>query len=151
TGTRFNPPAPLQLPNVDGHPPGAQVEMYSFDHDLEEFVSIGLGTVSADGTVIRSNPGIGVIKAGWHCGSQPGGSGCAASCPICQGPNSDCSACAANDSDNRVLTQDEFNDCKKPICSNGQVVQVADPNDDPPDAIPNDCHKSTCAGPLAID
>jgi RHS repeat-associated protein len=70
-GARFDPPARLTLPNVDGHLPGAQVEMYSFDHDLEEFVAIGLGTVSEDATVVRSNPGVGVIKAGWHCGSQP--------------------------------------------------------------------------------
>ncbi len=60
----------LELPNVDAHAPGAQVEMYSFDHDLEEFVTIGLGTVNADGTRIVSNAGVGVIKAGWHCGSS---------------------------------------------------------------------------------
>lgn len=82
-GTTFDPPAPLTLPNVDGHLPGAQVEMYSYDHDLESFVAIGLGTVSADGTVIESNNGIGVIKAGWHCGSQPSGSGCTHNCPDC--------------------------------------------------------------------
>ena len=64
TGAKFDPPARLSLPNVDGHRPGAQVEMYSFDHDLEEFVAIGLGTVSEDGSVIRSNKGVGVIKAG---------------------------------------------------------------------------------------
>ena len=29
TGTRFDPPARLTLPNVDAHNPGAQVEMYS--------------------------------------------------------------------------------------------------------------------------
>ena len=76
TGTLFDPPARLTLPNVDGYAPGSQSEMYSFDHDLEEFVSIGLGTVSEDGTVIRSNPGVGVVKAGWHCGAaQPGGAG----------------------------------------------------------------------------
>ncbi len=82
-GTIFDPPAPLTLPNVDGHAPGAQVEMFSFDHDLEAFVTIGLGTVSADGSVIESNLGVGVIKAGWHCGSQPGGSGCLHDCPQC--------------------------------------------------------------------
>jgi hypothetical protein len=71
-GAKFDPPARLTLPNVDGHKPGAQAELYSYDHDLEEFVAIGLGTVSADGSVIRSNEGVGVIKAGWHCGSQPG-------------------------------------------------------------------------------
>ncbi len=83
TGTRFDAPARLSLPNVDGHAPGAQVEMYSYDHDLEEFVSIGVGSVTEDGSVIRSNPGVGVVKAGWHCGSQPGGSGTAANCPTC--------------------------------------------------------------------
>lgn len=74
-GTRFDPPAKLTLPNVDGHAPGAQVEMYSFDHDLEEFVAIGLGTVSDTGSVVESNIGVGVVKAGWHCGSQPDNSG----------------------------------------------------------------------------
>lgn len=86
-GAKFDPPARLTLPNVDGHKPGAQVEMYSYDHDLEEFVAIGLGTVSTDGSVIKSNDGVGVIKAGWHCGSQPSGSGCAysAECQTCSG------------------------------------------------------------------
>ncbi|NOS87545.1 MAG: hypothetical protein HOP34_03220, partial [Methylococcaceae bacterium] len=65
-GAKFDPPARLSLPNVDGHKPGAQVEMYSYDHDLEEFVAIGLGTVNAEGSVIKSNDGVGVIKAGWH-------------------------------------------------------------------------------------
>jgi RHS repeat-associated protein len=79
-GTRFYPPAKLTLPNVDGHTPGAQVEMYSFDHDLEEFVTIGLGTVTEDGALIASNTGVGVIKAGWHCGSPPGDDGDGGSC-----------------------------------------------------------------------
>lgn len=83
-GAKFDPPARLTLPNVDGHKPGAAVEMYSYDHDLEEFVAIGLGTVSTDGSIIKSNDGVGVIKAGWHCGSQPGGSGCAATPGECQ-------------------------------------------------------------------
>jgi hypothetical protein len=33
--------------------------MYSFNHDLEEFVSIGLGTVSDDDTMIKSDRRIG--------------------------------------------------------------------------------------------
>jgi RHS repeat-associated protein len=71
---------------VDAHTPGAQVEMFSYDHDLEEFVAIGLGTVADDGSVIRSNVGVGVIKAGWHCGAAPGGAG---SCNNnkCEGPS----------------------------------------------------------------
>ncbi len=62
---------------MSGHP---YVEMYSFDHDLEEFVAIGLGTVAEDGSIIKTNSGIGVIKAGWHCGSQPAGQGCTHIC-----------------------------------------------------------------------
>lgn len=64
-GARFDPPAPISFPNVNGSPPGAEVEIYSYDHDLDEFVSIGLGTVSSDGQVVESNPGVGIIKAGW--------------------------------------------------------------------------------------
>lgn len=74
-GTRFDPPAPLTIPNADGLPPGQKTDMYSYDHDLEQFISIGTGTVSEDGTEVRSDPGVGVIKAGWHCGGNPEGIG----------------------------------------------------------------------------
>ena len=80
TGAMFDPPAPLTVPNTDGHKIGAQVEMYSYDHDLEEFVSIGFGTVSDDGSVIESNTGVGVVKAGWHAPLPPADSGDTASC-----------------------------------------------------------------------
>lgn len=89
-GAKFDPPAQLQLPNVDGHAPGAEVEMYSYDHDLEDFVTIGWGTVTNDGKEIRSNIGVGVIKAGWHCGSQPQGGGCTHQC------KSECEVCDSN-------------------------------------------------------
>jgi hypothetical protein len=83
-GTLFNPPAQLTLPNVDGLAPRAMTEMYSYDHDLAAFVSIGTGTVSEDGAVIVSDPGVGVIKAGWHCGGNPNPTGSAGTCPTCQ-------------------------------------------------------------------
>ncbi|MDX2057713.1 MAG: carboxypeptidase regulatory-like domain-containing protein [Gemmatimonadales bacterium] len=78
-GAHFDPPAIFSLPNVDGLAPGTVTEMYSFDHDLGQFVSIGTGTVSPDGAVVRSDPGFGVVKAGWHWGApgQPGGQGAA--------------------------------------------------------------------------
>ncbi|ODS23863.1 hypothetical protein AB835_06435, partial [Candidatus Endobugula sertula] len=63
---KFDPPAPLTTPNTEGYAPLSEIEMYSFDHDLEEFVAIGLGVVSKDGRTITSKPGSGVIKAGWH-------------------------------------------------------------------------------------
>ncbi len=42
--------------------------MFSFDHDLGQFVSIGTASVSEDGLVIRSDPGVGILKGGWHEG-----------------------------------------------------------------------------------
>jgi hypothetical protein len=130
TNTQFDPPARLTLPNTDGFPPGEQVEMYSYDHDLEEFVSIGLGTVSNDATLVTSNPGVGVIKAGWHCGSQPGGQGCAHNCPTCQNCDADCN-CVPISSDPKAQEQDVEGDCKSPQCSGGSVIEVNNDADVP--------------------
>ena len=143
TGTKFFPPAKLTLPNVDAHAPGAQVEMYSFDHDLEEFVAIGLGTVSEDGTLVSSNPGVGVIKAGWHCGSQPGGQSCAHNCPICQDCDGDCN-CVPASGDPRLASLNTEGDCKKAECADGGVNMVNDPSDAPEDDEVGDCKKFTC-------
>jgi hypothetical protein len=167
TGTKFDPPAALSLPNVDAYAPGAQVEMYSYDHDLEEFVTIGLGTVSADGSVVASNNGVGVIKAGWHCGSSPSGSGCANGCGYCYDCGENCSCnfvptrVAQNQSptDCRTTkcdgswdpanetpsTPDTPKDCQKPACENGSPTQIADAGDKPDDT-PNDCKKPVCNG-----
>jgi hypothetical protein len=82
-GTMFNPPAAITLPNVDGLAPRAKTEMYSYDHDLSMFVAIGTATVSDDGSIIASDPGVGVLKAGWHCGGDPNASGHVADCGEC--------------------------------------------------------------------
>jgi len=83
-GALFNPPAPITLPNVDSLAPRAVTEMYSYDHDIGSFVAIGTGTVSDDGLIIRSDPGVGVLKAGWHCGGNPAANGTVADCPDCE-------------------------------------------------------------------
>ncbi|HEV7767346.1 MAG TPA: IPT/TIG domain-containing protein, partial [Thermoanaerobaculia bacterium] len=78
-GVHFDPPAAITMPNVDGLGPGEVTELYSFDHDLGQFVAIGTGSVTADGTTLRSDPGVGIIKGGWHCGGNPaptGSTGC---------------------------------------------------------------------------
>jgi len=82
-GAVFNPPAPITIPNVDGLKPNAMTEMYSFDHDIGSFVAIGTGQVSEDGLVIRSSAGVGVLKAGWHCGGNANPTGTAAECGPC--------------------------------------------------------------------
>src|SRR5581483_10808237 len=84
SGAIFNPPAPITLPNVDGLAPRAVTEMYSFDHDIGSFVAIGTGVVSDDGQVIRSSQGVGVLKAGWHCGGNSSANGTVADCAPCK-------------------------------------------------------------------
>jgi hypothetical protein len=113
-GTHFNPPAPLTMPNVDGFAPGQKTEMYSFDHDLGSFVSIGPATVSEDGTVVQSDPGVGVVKGGWHCGGNPLLIGTAADCPdckICQ-----INGCVADPAQNDHQCKDDFWICVQMIC-----------------------------------
>lgn len=70
-GVVFNPPIQVQFPNTDGLAPGTVVDIYSYDHDLEQFVSQGPGRVSADGSVISSDPGFGITKAGWQAAPPP--------------------------------------------------------------------------------
>ncbi len=112
-GTTFNPPAPITLPNVDGLQANSVTEMYSYDHDLGMFVAIGTGTVSSDGSVIASNPGVGVLKAGWHCGGNPNTSGTVANCPACNICNG--TSCVADPSQNG-------SQCPTGSCNNGQCV-----------------------------
>lgn len=88
-GTHFDPPAGIRIPNTAGLAPGEQAEIFQFDHDLGEFVSIGPGTVAEDGSVVVSDPGFGITKAGWggfRPPPPPVGSarGKRKSCPVCQ-------------------------------------------------------------------
>jgi len=68
---RFDPPARITAPNVDGLEAGEVTELYSFDHELDRFVNIATATVSEDRSVVISDPGAGILKAGWHASSPP--------------------------------------------------------------------------------
>ena len=70
-GVKFDPPIKVQLPNTDGYVPGQVVEVFQFDHDLEQFVSVGPARVSADGSVLVTDPGFGTTKAGWGAPQPP--------------------------------------------------------------------------------
>ncbi|HEX9759166.1 MAG TPA: carboxypeptidase-like regulatory domain-containing protein [Nitrospiria bacterium] len=70
-GAVFDPPAPISYPNIDNRLPGEIVDLYSFDHDLGQWVGIGTGTVSQDGAFIVSDPGVGIIEGGWHFPAPP--------------------------------------------------------------------------------
>jgi len=123
SGAMFNPPAAITLPNVDGLKPREVTEMYSFDHDIGSFVAIGTGTVSDDGLLIRSNPGVGVLKSGWHCGGNPTASGTAANCPTCSACNG--TSCVPDPSagacdDGKFCTQNDV--CTGGTCIGGNPV-----------------------------
>src|SRR5207253_2203166 len=102
-GTRFDPPAVVTLPNL-GLAPGSEVDLFSFDHDIGEFLPVGMATVMPDGLILRSNPGFGISKAGWAGAAPPppptGGTCEPGSCTECRdgrpvpkcGP---CSTCGA--------------------------------------------------------
>ena len=70
-GVMLEPPAQLTVPNSLGLPPGQIVDMFSFDHDLQQFVGVGTGTVQEDGATIVSDPGSGIRKSGWFFDCPP--------------------------------------------------------------------------------
>jgi hypothetical protein len=132
-GAIFNPPARISLPNVDGLPPRAVTEMYSFDHDIGSFVAIGTGTVSDDGQVIRSNPGVGVLKAGWHCGGDPNANGTVADCPdckICEGDQ--CVPDPAQEGHTCKTESGASGVCKNGICTPSVKIEASFANHDDP-------------------
>lgn len=88
-GTIFDPPASICIPN-NGLPVGQQVEVFSFDHDLGEFVAAGTATASEKGQLC-SDSGFGISKAGWH--------GCVPPPPPC---NPTCGGCKSDECTTRT-------------------------------------------------
>jgi hypothetical protein len=132
-GAHFDPPAAMSLPNLDGLEPGEITELYSFDHDLGQFVAIGTGSVSDDGSVVRSDPGVGVIKAGWHGGGNPAASGSTSNCSgssggtgggggQCSVLNAAGNGCVPNPAANGQPCQGNGLPCSVSVCSNGGCV-----------------------------
>lgn len=147
-GAVFNPPAAITLPNVDGLKPRQVTEMYSFDHDIGSFVAIGTGIVSDDGLEIRSSPGVGVLKAGWHCGGDPSSSGGAASLSVTL-----TAAQAEVTAGNTVDMTANGSPPQDGIYINWEVIDdPADPDDDPSVAsftsTPGCNDQPTCVAPL---
>jgi hypothetical protein len=142
SGELFNPPASITLPNVDGLAPREVTEMYSFDHDIGSFVAIGTGTVSDDGQVIRSSVGVGVLKAGWHCGGNSSIAGTAGTCLIGQR----CVGNQCSPDNSQVPPQISPTDCLKEVCSGGYITHLPDNGETPPQNSPTDCLREVCSG-----
>ena len=71
SGAIFLEPAPITFPNLGGLAPGTQVPLWSLSHDAGTFFCVGTGTVSADGTRIESDPGVGIVGSSWHFPAPP--------------------------------------------------------------------------------
>ncbi len=75
--TNFETPAPACFPNlpdpVTGKslPPGEKSALWSYNHDTGRWEINGQMTVSADGSMVCTNPGVGIRAPGWH-GTNPG-------------------------------------------------------------------------------
>ncbi len=64
-GVKFDTPVPISFPNIDGLPPGTEVDLWSLDPKTGGFGVVGTGRVSGDGRRIETISG-GIRAADWH-------------------------------------------------------------------------------------
>jgi hypothetical protein len=67
SGTRFDPPIQVKVPNSLALKPGETREIYQWDHDLATFVPMGRATVSEDGALLWADceeKGSGTVSVG---------------------------------------------------------------------------------------
>ncbi len=68
----FDQPVPVCFPNLPDPDsgkalaPGDKSALWSFNHDTGQFEVVGSMTVSEDGKLICSDPGVGIPAPGWH-------------------------------------------------------------------------------------
>lgn len=73
----FDQPATVCLPNDLGVvagaplPPGTKRSLISFDHKKGVWESVGLMTVTPDGSSLCTDPGVGIRQPGWHGAGVP--------------------------------------------------------------------------------
>ena len=75
--TNFENPVPACFPNLpdpdtgETLPAGAKSALWSFNHDTGRFEIVGPATVTEDGDLVCTDPGVGILAPGWH-GIQAG-------------------------------------------------------------------------------
>lgn len=128
----FVKPIQVQLPNTTALAPGQVVEVFSFDHALEQFVSGGLARVSPDASVIVSDPGFGINVSGWGgAPPPPPPQTCAGSCD----DKNDCTddACVGNRCVNTNKTTPPTTDqCRTLRCEAGRGFVTEQKDDGTP-------------------
>lgn len=149
---QFDKPIQVQLPNTTGMPPGQVIEVFSFDHALEQFVSGGLARVSPDGSVIVSDPGFGINVSGWGGAPPPPPP------PTCAGSCDDKNACTIDRCEKtacvhtRITTPNIVEQCRTTRCDAGRGI-ITEQKDDGTDCNDNDfctqeesCSSGECKG-----
>ena len=144
-GIEFDPPARVSLPNTFNGAPGEELEMFSFDHDLMEWVSIGPGVVSDDGATITSREGHGIRHSGWGGVPPEPEDTCNISCDsddecVARSKNPDSCSCDSERLDDKVKSEQDNKDCKTLKCTGW------DPADETPDdsTTDGDCKTTRC-------
>lgn len=129
-GVHFDPPARIAIPN-DGMPAGRMIDIYQFDHALNQFVNVGKGTTTEDGLLIVSDPGFGITSTGWGgCGQPPPPTTCADACGPCTKCNQATGKCEADpakqnqpcDDQKKCTTNDR---CQGEVCK-GDPVEITE-------------------------
>ncbi len=70
--SNFDAPVPVCFPNLPDpttgfvKAPGTPSALWSFNHDIGDWEVVGPMTVSADGRLVCSDPGFGILQPGWH-------------------------------------------------------------------------------------
>ena len=119
-GVVFDPPAEITIPN-DGLLPGRIIDIFQFDHTLNQFINVGKGIVSDDGFDIVSDNGFGITRTGWGgCGLPPPPDTCTRECG--------------------QLEPDFCQETQDPGCPACPFLVPVDP----PPALPDDCKMFTC-------
>jgi hypothetical protein len=138
----FDPPARICLPNRTGAP-GHQSQMFSFDHDLGDWVGIGTATISDDGKQICTDAGFGLFKSGWH-GPPPDDDDdddkCASDCKSfnpCQTGRCVDGSCKYEPKGDGAAC-DDGSGCAAKVCERGACRLVTDP----PGNVGDDCPKN---------
>ncbi|MBX3744059.1 MAG: Ig-like domain-containing protein [Verrucomicrobiae bacterium] len=73
----FDRPASVCLPNIPQMvpgaplPPGTRRDLISFDHKKGVWESVGPMSVAADGSLLCTDPGVGIREPGWHGAGVP--------------------------------------------------------------------------------
>jgi hypothetical protein len=122
-GTRFDPPIEVTLPNASSQPAGDNLPIVQWDHDLGQYVAMGRATVSEDGSVLITDSGSGITKAGWGglCRYDPDKCGQKAP-PVCKDcekvdTSGDCPTCAPDAAKNeKKCENDACKQCKDGSC-----------------------------------